>query len=158
MTLPDLSEISSQLLYDPKAPLLFNTGLFLILFVLFMALYEGLRNRHTLKISLTILFSLYFYYKSSAECCFILLGVCISDYLLGLWMQHSTNNMVRRMIVALNVCVNIGMLVYFKYFNLLASTWAELTHHDFDTLDIILPAGISHSDPSAILSTFIAEK
>ena len=143
MTLPDLSEISSQLLYDPKAPLLFNTGLFLILFVLFMALYEGLRNRHTLKMAVTILFSLYFYYKSSAECCFILLGVCISDYLLGLWMQHSTNNMVRRMIVALNVCVNIGMLVYFKYFNLLASTWAELTHHDFDTLDIILPAGIS---------------
>lgn len=143
MTLPDLSEISAQLLYDPKTPLLFNTGLFFVLFVLFMAIYEGLRNRHTLKMAVTILFSLYFYYKSSAECCFILLSVCLSDYLLGLWMQHSTNNMIRRLIVALNVCVNIGMLVYFKYFNLLASTCAELTHRDFDALDIILPAGIS---------------
>ena len=143
MNPPDLSVIAEQLLYDPKAPLLFNTGLFLVLFVLFMAAYEGLRNRHTLKMAATIVFSIYFYYKSSAECCFILLGICISDYLLGLWMQRTENDLVRRCIVAVNVTVNVGMLVYFKYFNLLASTWAEITHSNFDALDIILPAGIS---------------
>jgi len=139
----DLSEIGRLFLYDPKAPLLFNTGLFLVLFVLFMIVYEGLRNCRSLRMAATIIFSLFFYYKSSAECCFILLGICISDYLLCLWMHKSQNNTIRRIIVAINVCVNIGMLVYFKYFNLLASTWAEITHGSFDTLDIILPAGIS---------------
>lgn len=143
MNTPDLSEISKLLLYDPKSPLLFNTGLFLVLFVLFMAVYEGLRNRHKLRMTVTIAFSLYFYYKSSAECCIILLGICLSDYLLGLWMQRSVNDIVRRCIVALNIACNVGMLVYFKYFNLLASTWADITHSTFDALDIILPAGIS---------------
>lgn len=143
MTNLNLSTVIEQLRYNPAEPLLFNTGLFLVLFVLFMALYEGLRGRHTLKMVVTIAFSLYFYYKSSAECCFILLGVCISDYLLGLWMQASRNDAVRRIIVGINVCVNVGMLVYFKYFNLLASTWANFTHGSYDTLDIILPAGIS---------------
>lgn len=143
MNITDLSEVSKQLLYDPKSPLLFNTGLFLVLFVLFMAVYECLRNRHTLRMVVTIIFSLYFYYKSSAEYCIILLGICISDYLLGLWMQRAANGIIRRCIVALNIVCNVGMLVYFKYFNLLASTWADITHSRFDALEIILPAGIS---------------
>lgn len=139
----NLDSLLHALLYDPKAPLLFNTTLFVVLFVGFLAVYEGLRNFRTLRICATILFSLYFYYKSSAECCFILLGICLSDWLLGLWMQRVSRQWLRRSIVALNVCVNVGMLIYFKYFNLLASTWAEMTHSGFDALNVILPAGIS---------------
>ncbi len=90
-----------------------------------------------------ILFSLYFYYKSSAECCFILLGVCLSDYLLGIILGNVRNRILRRCIVAVNVIVNIGMLVYFKYLNLIFSTFASIGGTDFDALDIILPAGIS---------------
>ena len=139
----DLDSIAKALLYDPAAPLLFNTGLFFALFVAFMVVYEALRGHHTLKMAATILFSLYFYYKSSAECCFILLGICISDYVLGRWLGNSRQQWLRRCIVTLNVAVNIGMLVYFKYFNLLARTWADMRGYDFDVLDIILPAGIS---------------
>lgn len=132
-----------KLLYDPKAPLLFNTALFLILFIGFMAVYEALRNRRTLQMLVTILFSLYFYYKSSAECCLLLLGVCFCDYFLGRWMGCVSRNWIRRLIVAINLVVNIGMLVYFKYFNLLAETYANLRGQHFDAFDIILPAGIS---------------
>ncbi len=85
-----------------------------------------------------IAFSLYFYYKSSAECVFILIGVCLSDYLLGLWLGRLKRNWKRRLIVALNV-----MLVWFKYFNLLAEAFASITSTRFDPLEIILPAGIS---------------
>ena len=49
----------------------------------------------------------------------------------------------RRLIVWINVLANVGMLVYFKYFNLLYETFANFTGVDFDPLDIILPAGIS---------------
>ena len=139
----DLHKILDVLLYDPKVPLLFNTGLFLILFVIFMILYEGLHKRFTLKLIATILFSLYFYYKSSAECCFLLLGICFCDYFLGRCLGIIKNDVYRRLIVALNIVINIGMLVYFKYFNLLAKTWAEMRQGDFDAFDIILPAGIS---------------
>ncbi len=139
----NFGNIGKLLVYDPHSPLLFNTGLFLVLFVGFMAIYECLRSRQTIKLVFTILFSLYFYYKSSAECCFILLGVCISDYLLGRWLERTERNWMRRAIVGINIVVNIGMLVYFKYFNLLAQSWAQLTNGHYDTLDIILPAGIS---------------
>lgn len=139
----DLNKIGDLLLYDPKAPLLFNTGLFLVLFIIFMVLYEGLRKHFTAKILITILFSLYFYYKSSAGCCFLLLGICFCDYFLGRWLGIVRNDIKRRLIVTLNIVLNVGMLVYFKYFNLVAKTWTEMRHGDFDAFDILLPAGIS---------------
>ena len=64
--------LCNLLLYDPRQPLLFNTGLFLVLFVAFLFIYRGLRFSPTIKKLFVIAFSLYFYYKSSAECCFIL--------------------------------------------------------------------------------------
>jgi hypothetical protein len=129
--------------FDQYNPLLFNTGLFLILFAVFIVIYQLMRNHRTVKFLFVIAFSLYFYYKSSAEYCFILLGVCISDYLLGILMEWCTKRWAKKMVVALNVVMNVGMLVYFKYFNLLYETVCNFTHTHFDALDIILPAGIS---------------
>lgn len=139
----DSAALKQLLLYDQANPLLFNTGLFMLLFAAFMLIYALMKRWTTARMLVVIAFSLYFYYKSSAECCFILLGVCASDYLLGLWMGATRNNTVRRGIVALNVVMNVGMLVYFKYFNLLLKTFADMRGTDFDALDIILPAGIS---------------
>ncbi|MBD5173443.1 MAG: MBOAT family protein [Bacteroidales bacterium] len=139
----DIDKVWQVLKFDAANPLLFNTGLFLLLFVGFIIIYRILRRCKWLKLIFVILFSLYFYYKSSAEYCFILLGVCISDYILGIFMGKAKWNWVRRLIVAVNVFINVGMLVYFKYFNLLLSTFANFSGQEFDALDIILPAGIS---------------
>ena len=129
--------------YDAASPLLFNTGLFLLLFVAFLCIYRILRRFRTVKMIFVILFSLYFYYKSSAEYCFILLGVCISDYLLGMILDKTKSGIGRKAIVLVNVLINIGMLAFFKYFNLIIDTIVQFTTLRFDALDIILPAGIS---------------
>lgn len=139
----DINLVSDLLAYQKESPLLFNTGLFLLLFVAFLIIYQAMRKWHAAKMIFVILFSLYFYYKSSAEYCFILLGVCISDYALGRWLGSVKSKGAKRAIVALNVVINVGMLVYFKYFNLLYQTFANLTNASFDALNIILPAGIS---------------
>lgn len=139
----DSQKLLSVLRFDGANPLLFNTGLFLLLFVAFLAIYRLLQSRRKLRMVFVILFSLYFYYKSSAEYCFILLGVCIFDFLLGSWMGRATKRWQRRLIVWINVLVNIGMLAWFKYFNLLYETVAEFASMKFDALDIVLPAGIS---------------
>ena len=138
-----LNRLHDILVYDASAPMLFNTGLFLVLFVLFLLVYHSLKRFRNAKMLVVIAFSLYFYYKSSAECVFILIGVCLSDYLLGLWLGRLKRNWKRRLIVALNVVLNVGMLVWFKYFNLLAEAFASITSTRFDPLGIILPAGIS---------------
>lgn len=137
------SRLHDTLLYDAGSPLLFNTGLFLILFVLFLCVYRAMRGHSRLRMVFVILFSLYFYYKSSAWCCFILLGICVSDYLLGLLLGRCRSDLLRRAIVFVNVAVNVGMLVYFKYLNLLIDAFCSITSSDFDALDIVLPAGIS---------------
>ncbi|MDE6612123.1 MAG: MBOAT family protein, partial [Muribaculaceae bacterium] len=67
----------------------------------------------------------------------------ISDWALGLLMNRLHHDAPRRAVVALNVVLNVGMLVYFKYFNLLADAFCSITGQAFDPLDIILPAGIS---------------
>ena len=139
----DMERLKSVMAFDQASPLLFNTGLFMLLFVAFMGVYTLLRGHRTVKMIAVILFSLYFYYKSSAEYCFILLGVCLSDYVLGILLGKARRVWVRKCIVALNVTVNLGMLVYFKYLNLLLDTVASFADKAFDPLDIILPAGIS---------------
>lgn len=136
---------SELLLFDQRNPLLFNTGMFLLLFVGFLLIYQAMRRWKNAKLIFVILFSLYFYYKSSASYCFILLGVCVSDFVIGrlLGRVRERSRLKSRGLVLLSILINIGMLVYFKYFNLLASTFANITNTHFDALDIILPAGIS---------------
>ena len=56
----NFEKIGRLLLYDPAQPLLFNTGLFFMLFICFMVIYEALRSRQSVKMIITILFSLYF--------------------------------------------------------------------------------------------------
>lgn len=139
----DTEAVRQVLSYDARQPLLFNTGLFLLLFTALMGIYALASRWRRVRMLLIIAFSLYFYYKNSAWCCLILLGVCASDYLLGLWMGRAERNGIRRLIVAINVLINIGMLAYFKYFNLLYQTFANITSTSFDAWDIVLPAGIS---------------
>lgn len=142
-TIFDPIQIKNILQYQEGNPLLFNTGLFLILFVFFLLIYQFLKNTKYSKMLFVITFSLYFYYKSSAEYCLILVGVCLSDYVLGNLLGITTSIIRKKIIVAINVLSNVGMLIYFKYFNLLISTFANITSTAFDPLDIILPAGIS---------------
>ncbi|MDE6582074.1 MAG: MBOAT family protein, partial [Duncaniella sp.] len=140
----DFDRLQKVLSFDAMSPLLFNTGLFLILFAAFIVIYSLMRRFRNVKMVFVILFSLYFYYKSSAEYCFILLGVCVSDYVLGLLMEKAGSTVwKKKLIVWINVLVNIGMLAYFKYFNLLLETISSFSTLKFDALDIILPAGIS---------------
>ena len=70
----DFSLIKDLLSFDRQNPLLFNSGLFLLLFAAFMLIYQCVRRVRWLKMITVIAFSLYFYYKSSAGYCFILLG------------------------------------------------------------------------------------
>lgn len=136
-------KLLTLLQFDKANPLLFNSGLFLILFCAFIVIYQLMRRYYRAKMVFVILFSLYFYYKSSAEYCFILLGVCVSDYLLGQLLGDCHKRWQRRGVVWINILMNVGMLVYFKYLNLIYETFCNFASRDFDAFNIVLPAGIS---------------
>ena len=92
----DYDKILEILKFNADEPLLFNTGLFLVLFLAFLGIYQLLCRWKYVKLVFVILFSLYFYYKSSAEYCFILLFVCVSDYVLGLLTGMARRNWIKR--------------------------------------------------------------
>ena len=58
-------------------------------------------------------------------------------------MEHTVTRWKRKLWVVVSLCVNLGLLCYFKYTNFLLECWASLTGGSFSMLDIFLPVGIS---------------
>ena len=130
--------------YDASAPLIFNSGLFLFLFVGFSAGYVLLRRASTLRILYVILFSIYFYYKSSGIYFLLLVFAAVSDYWIAHGIAAARSKKTKRWLVALSVAVNLGMLGYFKYTNFFIDISNQLFGQGFlQFRNIFLPVGIS---------------
>jgi len=141
------STLSGNLLellkYNPQAPLLFNSGLFLFLYTGVLVVYGLLRGKGLARILFVSAFSYYFYYKSSGLYFFILLAISVSDFCIGRWVAHAGSRAAKRWLVALSLAIDLGILIYFKYTNFLFQTLADLLHKPFDPFEIILPVGVS---------------
>ena len=130
--------------YDATAPLIFNSGLFLFLFVGFAGVYLLLRRATSLRILYVIAFSIYFYYKSSGIYFLLLLFAAVSDYLIGNAIAGTADKRRKRRLVALSVVVNLVMLGYFKYTNFFIDMANGLFGAGFlEFQNIFLPVGIS---------------
>lgn len=129
--------------YHSDAPILFSSGLFFFLFIGFLAIYLLLRKRTLARIVYVTLFSLYFYYKSSGLWFGLLVFTATSDFLIARGISCMATDTRRRMLVALSLCVNLGMLAYFKYFNFLGELFALAAGGEWLRMDIFLPVGIS---------------
>ena len=139
-----LSRAAELLRYDATAPLIFNSGLFLFLFVGFAGVYLLLRRATSLRILYVIAFSIYFYYKSSGIYFLLLLFAAVSDYLIGNAIAREQNDGTKKRWVALSVVINLGMLGYFKYTNFFIEMANGLFGSGFlDFQNIFLPVGIS---------------
>ena len=79
----DFSRIKEVLTYDPQAPMIFSSGIFLWLFTAFLVVYVLLQHKHTARILFVTLFSYYFYYKSSGTYFFLLALVTVCDFFFG---------------------------------------------------------------------------
>ncbi|WP_462337304.1 MBOAT family O-acyltransferase [Phocaeicola barnesiae] len=147
LNLPDLEidwkKLTDVLTYDPQQPMIFSSGLFLWLFLGFSLIYLLLQRKTTARLLFVSLFSYYFYYKSSGFYFFLLGIVTVSDFLLARWMYRTETSWKRRLIVCCSLCINLGLLCYFKYTNFFYEMLAPLWHGTYHPLDIFLPVGIS---------------
>lgn len=152
----DYSQFKDLLTYNPSEPLIFSSGFFLLLFILFLVPYMFLLKRTKLRIIYVAVFSLYFYYKCSAWYVFLLLFAASSDFLIAHQLYISQSLLDRKKWLLISLLINLSVLAYFKYFNMLMdlftwllshfglflgqSTWREMR---WEAWDIILPVGIS---------------
>jgi Predicted membrane protein involved in D-alanine export len=129
--------------YEKDVPMLFNSGFFLWFFAVFILFYSILHKKNTLRIIYVILFSYYFYYKSSGEYFYLLAIVTVSDFLIAQAMSITQKKILRKLLVTLSLCVNLGILCYFKYTNFFGEIIASISGGTFSAFDLILPVGIS---------------
>lgn len=139
----DFEKLAGVFTYDPGAPMIFSSGIFLWLFAGFMIIYSLLRKLNTPRILFVTLFSYYFYYKSSGTYFFLLAVVTVSDFFIAHFMDKMNRQAARKALVVLSLIINLGLLCYFKYTNFFGGVIASITGGTFTALDIFLPVGIS---------------
>ena len=148
-----IDNILQQLTYNPDAPLIFSSGLFLFLFLGFTFVYMLLQHTRTLRLIFVTAFSYYFYYKSSGFYFFLLAVVTLSDFLIArqidaVKQRRASDGLegagsTAKWLVVLSLMVDLGLLAYFKYTNFFAGMWAQMVGSNFQPWDIFLPVGIS---------------
>lgn len=141
--LPEVDQWKTWFTFDPKTPLLFNSGLFLGLFVVFYIGYVLMRRQFRLRLLYVVLFSLFFYYKSSGLFFLLLIGTTVLDYLLARLINKEEDSGRKKLYLILSIVSNLGVLAYFKYTNFFIESINDLSGSDFHLKAIILPVGIS---------------
>lgn len=137
-------KIKAIVSYDPAAPMIFSSGLFLFLFAGFTLFYGFFRRKPVGRMVYILLFSLYFYYKSSGLYFLLVLLVATTDFMLGLWMGRTENRKLRKTLLWLSILIDLGLLGYFKYTNFFIGIANDLFDKGFlDFQNIFLPVGIS---------------
>lgn len=148
-------------IYQETNPLIFTEGSFWLFFAVLLFGYSFISNTRHLRSLYLLVFSLFFYYKSSGLFFILLIFSTLVDYTLGLLIGQSSIKWERKLYVALSVIINLFVLAFFKYsyffidllnttlgtnyqvFNFLAH-WVNISSGaNLDVTSIILPVGIS---------------
>ena len=126
--------------------MLFNSLQFLIFFLVITLAYYQLPNQKS-RTWLLLLASCYFYMAFVPKYILILGGTIVIDYFAGLQISGSRGK-ARRNWMLVSIVANVGILVFFKYFNFIFSNLEPLLHlvspeRNMPMLDILLPIGLS---------------
>lgn len=138
-----LSKFFSELLYDPKNPLLFNSAFFLIFFALFLLIYLASYKKTTLRLYFLTLFSLYFFYKASGWYVAFLLLAAVVDYNLSHAICNTTKSSRKKLLLVTSISLNLALLFTFKYTDFFISIINDVSSSHIKLLKLGLPVGIS---------------
>ena len=127
----------------------FNSFDFAIFLPIVFILYWFVANKNLKLQNILLLGSSYFFYACwDYRFLFLLIFSTLLDYYTGLKMADAESKHKKRFWFWLSVCVNLGFLGVFKYYNFFAESLTESLSHigiktNFWTIKVILPVGIS---------------
>jgi alginate O-acetyltransferase complex protein AlgI len=139
----DYHKLAEELLYNPKEPLLFNSGFFLWFFAFFMIAYSIAAKHRNARVITFIVFSLYFFYKASGKFVVLVIISAIADFILSNLIYQVTDKHEKKVLLLISVIMNLGLLFFFKYTNFFIGMMNDLFHGTVHPLNLILPVGIS---------------
>lgn len=138
-----IHNLAEMFKYDPKAPMIFSSGLFWVLFILFIPVYAFLKESKLKMTLFVVAFSLYFYYKSSGIFFLMLIGTSLVDWLISKQIDRSESRVAKKGWMWFSILISLSILGYFKYANFFMWNWNQMVQGNFQPMDIILPVGIS---------------
>lgn len=138
-----LSNIWHHLTYNEGEPMLFSSGTFWALFLIFLPIYSALRSRKVQMAVFVTAFSLYFYYKSSGAFVGLLVATSLIDWVASRLMVQFKSRAAKRWLLAISLFTSLGILAYFKYANFFLWNINAMVSGNFQPLELILPVGIS---------------
>ncbi len=122
--------------------MLFSSMVFIYLFLpivctLYLLVRKDLQNYVLLAASIL------FYAWGEPSYLVIMLLTIILNYVGANYISRSRNDNHRKAILALTICLNLGMLFYFKYFNFVIDNINSLFGANFSIIKVVMPIGIS---------------
>ena len=126
--------------------MLFNSIEYLLIFLpTVFIIYFTLNKFKLCKASRIFLLiaSLYFYGSYKIEYVSIILISILFNYFISDFFQKDITELTKKLILLFGILTNIFILVTFKYFDFIKETFSNITFIPFNTMDIILPLGIS---------------
>lgn len=87
-----------------------------------------------------LLSSLFFYFYGEPKYLFLMVGSTLATFLFGLWIEKAKR---RRLPLIISLCVNIGLLLFFKYADFFLTNVNTLLGSKLGLLGLALPIGIS---------------
>ena len=129
--------------------MLFNSLGFALFLPIVFFLYWFATKRKLKYQNILLLIASYFFYASwDYRFLFLLIFSTFLDYSTGIKMDEAKNQKMKRFWFWLSICVNLGFLGVFKYYNFFATSFADaLSLFGLKTnpwiLQVILPVGIS---------------
>lgn len=128
--------------------MLFNSVDFMIFLPIVFLLYWLVKGNLKFQNILLLVSSYFFYASWDYRFLFLLVFSTLLDYYTGIKMHEAKSPPVKKFWFWLSICVNLGFLGVFKYYNFFAESMAEALsaigfQPNFWTLQVILPVGIS---------------
>jgi len=140
--------------------LMFTRPAFWVFLIVVLTALSVLKKKTSMRNLFLFGASLFFYWQTSAAFVLLLLFSTISDWIIGLVMADS-KNWKRTALLVLSICINLGLLGFFKYAYFFADASAELFGTTWEAVipgatwmnanigtsfrvsEILLPVGIS---------------
>ena len=97
--------------------MLFNSLDFAVFLPIVFILYWSLKRRFRLQNFLIVLASYFFYGWWSKKFLILILFSTILDFILGKEISKTETKLKRKLLLAISLIANLGLLGFFKYFN-----------------------------------------
>src|SRR5689334_22980999 len=122
--------------------MVFSSITFLVYFLpVFLLIYHLVPNK--LKNPVILLGSIFFYSWGGPKFIFVILGTTFLDFMLVKTMSAQPTQKGKRLYLVLSLCLNLGLLFYFKYCNFFIDNLNALLGADIKWVKVLLPIGIS---------------